>query len=129
MCRGIRDAIRIPKPERTSGQIDCTGGCMRRTSVLLSAANCAGIACDSPAAIGNNAVVERFALNESAARAFDGALHDVRLRVLPGLSGVDAENALVPSIDALASVIEARDELRNSSPVTATPEPTTIPLV
>ena len=83
---------------------------MRRTSVLLAVAICGGIACESPTAIADKSVVERFALNETAARAFDDALRDVRLRVLPGLSGVDAENALAPSIDALASAIEARDE-------------------
>jgi hypothetical protein len=84
---------------------------MRRASLLLSLAiGAGGLACDSPTAVGREGELTRFALSEESARSFDGALRDVRQRVLPVLSDMDASSDLAPLLDVLAHAISMRDQ-------------------
>ena len=82
---------------------------MRRAPLLLSLAICGGLACDSPTGVAPESAT-RFSLPDATARAFDDALLDARLRVLPALSEIDASGPLASSMDALRAAIATRDQ-------------------
>jgi hypothetical protein len=92
---------------------------MRRRSLarLGALAVCLSIGCsvlacaDSLPAEPKDSLLLRFALSEASAQAFEEALDDVRSRILPALSGLDASHSLAPLLDDFSSALTARDQI------------------
>jgi hypothetical protein len=84
---------------------------MRPGPILLSLALTGGLACGSlPTDATRSPDDAGFVLSDADANAFAQALQDVRMRVLPTLTGVSGSASLDPLVAELSEAIGGRDQ-------------------